>query len=136
MYVLGRGYGLAAAQESALKFKETCGLHAEAISTAEVWHGPMALVREDFPVLVYAQSDETHAGVQDLLDKLIERGARVFVAGAEHAGAMMLPTLESDPVIQPLLATQSFYRMVNELALARGMDPDRPPHLRKVTETL
>jgi glucosamine--fructose-6-phosphate aminotransferase (isomerizing) len=136
MYVLGRGYGLAAAQESALKFKETCGLHAEAISTAEVWHGPMALVREGFPVLVYAQSDPTHAGVRDLLDALVDRGAHVFVAGAEHARADSLRTLDADPIIQPLLAVQSFYRMVNQLALARGMDPDRPPHLRKVTETL
>lgn len=136
MYVLGRGYGLAAAQESALKFKETCGVHAEAISTAEVWHGPMALVREEFPVLVYAQSDQTHAGVQELLDALVDRGARVFVAGAEHARATVLPAVGSDPVIQPLLATQSFYRMANDLAIARGLDPDRPPHLRKVTETL
>ncbi len=136
MYVLGRGYGLAAAQESALKLKETCGLHAEAISTAEVRHGPMALIREDFPILVYAQRDKTHAGVQALLDALVERGARVFVAGATHERATVLPTLDSDPVIQPLLATQSFYRMVNALALARGMDPDRPPNLNKVTETV
>lgn len=136
MYVLGRGYGLAAAQESALKLKETCGMHAEAISTAEVWHGPMALIGEGFPVLVYAQSDQTQAGVQGLLDALVERGAHVFVAGAEHAGATVLPTVHADPVIEPLLATQSFYRMVNELALARGMDPDRPPNLRKVTETI
>ncbi len=136
MYVLGRGYGLAAAQESALKLKETCGLHAEAISAAEVRHGPMALVRENFPILVYAQGDRTHAGVQELLDTLVERGARVFVAGAVHARATILPTIDSDPVIQPLLATQSFYRMVNDLALARGMDPDCPPNLKKVTETV
>ncbi|NLG77632.1 MAG: SIS domain-containing protein [Xanthomonadaceae bacterium] len=136
MYVLGRGYGLAAAQESALKLKETCGMHAEAISTAEVRHGPMALIREGFPVLVYAQNDRTHEGVQALLDALIERGAHVFVAGAAHARATVLPTIESDPVTQPLLEVQSFYRMANALALARGLDPDHPPNLRKVTETL
>lgn len=136
MYVLGRGYGLSAAQESALKFKETCGLHAEAISSAEVWHGPMALVREGFPVLVYAQSDQTQSGTRELLDALAERGANVFVAGAAHERAHILPTIDDDPILQPLLTTQSFYRMVNDLALARGMDPDRPPNLRKVTETL
>ena len=136
MYVLGRGYGLAAAQESALKLKETCGMHAEAISTAEVRHGPMALIREGFPVLVYAQNDRTHEGVQALLDALVERGAQVFVTGAAHARATVLPTVESDPVTQPLLEVQSFYRMANALALARGLDPDHPPNLRKVTETL
>ncbi len=136
MYVLGRGFGLSAAQESALKLKETCGLHAEAISSAEVWHGPMALVREGFPVLVYAQSDPTQSGTRELLDALTERGANVFVAGAAHSRATVLPAVGDDPVIQPLLMAQSFYRMVNDLAIARGMDPDSPPNLRKVTETL
>jgi glutamine---fructose-6-phosphate transaminase (isomerizing) len=136
LYVLGRGYGLAAAQESALKFKETCSLHAEAISAAEVWHGPMALVQDGFPVLVYAQKDETHAGVKQLVEALLDRGANVLVAGAEHERATVLPTLDADPVLQPILEVQSFYRMVNALAIARGMDPDRPPHLKKVTETL
>lgn len=136
LYVLGRGYGLAAAQESALKFKETCSLHAEAISAAEVWHGPMALVRDDFPVLVYAQSDETLAGTHELLDALVARGAKVFVVGATHVGATVLPALNAHAIIQPLLAVQSFYRMANALAVARGLDPDRPPHLKKVTETV
>ena len=65
MYVLGRGLGLAVAQESALKFKETCGIHAEGISAAEVRHGPMALVRAGFPVFVYGQNDETLAGIEE-----------------------------------------------------------------------
>src|SRR5690606_13812717 len=59
LFVLGRGLGLAAAQEAALKFKETCGLHAEAFSSAEVKHGPMALVGPGFPVLAFALADET-----------------------------------------------------------------------------
>ncbi|MFO7304262.1 MAG: SIS domain-containing protein [Gammaproteobacteria bacterium] len=136
LYVLGRGYGLAAACESALKFKETCGLHAEAISAAEFLHGPVATVRENFPVLVYAQDDATRAGIASLLDTLVDRGVRVLVAGAPHKGAVALPTVSLDAVLQPVLAIQSFYRMVNALALARGMNPDRPRHLRKVTETL
>jgi len=48
LYVIGRGLGLAIAQEAALKFKETCGLHAEAVSAAELRHGPMALVGAAF----------------------------------------------------------------------------------------
>jgi glucosamine--fructose-6-phosphate aminotransferase (isomerizing) len=46
-----------------------------------------------------------------------------------------LPSLASHPVIEPLLLAQSFYRLVNALAIARGRDPDRPPHLRKITRT-
>ena len=62
LYVLGRGIGFGIAEEAALKLKETCGLHAEAFSAAEVIHGPMALVGPGFPVLAFAQGDETREG--------------------------------------------------------------------------
>jgi glucosamine 6-phosphate synthetase-like amidotransferase/phosphosugar isomerase protein len=64
--VLGRGVGFGVAQEAALKFKETCGLHAEAFSAAEVLHGPMALVKTGFPVLVFAQNDESRGSVDEM----------------------------------------------------------------------
>jgi len=136
LFVVARGFGLGIAQEAALKLKETCGLHAEAFSSAEVKHGPMALVRAGFPVLMFTQRDETRVGIQELSAEFASRGARVLIAGAEAAGAIALPTIASHPVIEPLLTIQSFYRMANELALARGLDPDCPPHLNKVTETI
>src|SRR5437868_5513104 len=135
LFVLGRGLSYAIAQEAALKLKETCGLHAEAFSAAEVKHGPMALVRKGFPVLILAQDDATHASTLELAERFIARGARVMLAGPPTSGALMLPTLAAHPVIAPLLLIQSFYRLANDLALARGLDPDAPPHLRKVTET-
>ena len=136
LYVIGRGPGLAVAQEAALKFKETCGLHAEAISAAELRHGPMALVRAGFPLLVFTQNDETRAGTTALSGELVAQGATVLLAGTEAPGAHALPSLDAHPVIEPLLFAQSFYRMANTLSLARGHDPDRPPHLNKVTETI
>ena len=136
LYVVARGPGLAIAQEAALKFKETCGLHAEAISAAELRHGPMALVGGGFPLLVFTQNDESRTGVAQLAGELAARGADVLLAGATAAGATSLPTLAAHPVLEPLLLVQSFYRLANALALARGHDPDRPPHLHKVTETL
>lgn len=140
LYIVGRGLGFAAAQEIALKFKETCGLHAEAFSAAEVRHGPMALVGEGFPVLALAQDDESRAGVDALVEEFTARRARVFLArgdgGAQAAGVERLPALEAHPVIEPILYVQSAYRMINALSLARGFDPDHPPHLNKVTQTL
>ena len=136
LFVVARGFGLGIAQEAALKLKETCGLHAEAFSSAEVKHGPMALVRAGFPVLMFTQRDETRVGIQELSAEFAARGARVLIAGADAAGAISLPAIASHPVVEPLLTIQSFYRMANELALARGLDPDRPPHLNKVTETV
>jgi glucosamine--fructose-6-phosphate aminotransferase (isomerizing) len=136
LYVVGRGMGLGVAQEAALKLKETCGLHAEAVSAAELRHGPMALVRAGFPVLVFSQNDEARAGVEVLAAELVTRKADVMIAGSRCQGALHLPCEPAHPVIEPMLIAQTFYRMANALSLARGLDPDRPPHLSKVTETV
>jgi glucosamine--fructose-6-phosphate aminotransferase (isomerizing) len=135
LYVVARGLGLGIAQEAALKLKETCGLHAEAFSAAELRHGPMALVGPDFPLLVFRQSDETEASVDELVRDVTARGADVLVAG-EAAGAVGLPVIGHHPALEPMLQIQTFYRAAVSLSIARGFDPDRPPHLAKVTETV
>ena len=135
LFVLGRGLGLAVAQEAALKFKETCGLHAEAFSGAEVRHGPMALMKQNLPALIFSQDDETRAGMEALARDLSTSGARILMAGGEAPGVTQLPTIAADAAVGPILFIQSFYRWAAELAQARGFDPDHPPHLKKVTET-
>ncbi len=135
LYVIGRGLGCGVAQEAALKLKETCGLHAEAFSAAEVRHGPMAIVGQGFPVLMLAQDDETKDSVTELAAEFALRGAEVVIAGAACSGALALPVLAAAPVMAPVVLIQSFYKMTAALALARGHDPDHPPHLNKVTET-
>ena len=135
LYVIGRGVGLGVAQEAALKCKETCGLHAEGFSSAEVRHGPQALLQDDFPALVFSQDDEARAGIETLARDLVARGVEVMIAGATVPGARALPSVATHPLVEPLLLAQSFYRLANALAIARGRDPDRPPNLRKVTET-
>jgi glucosamine--fructose-6-phosphate aminotransferase (isomerizing) len=136
LFVIGRGLGFGAAQEAALKFKETCALHAEAFSAAEVQHGPMALVKEGFPVLVFSQSDGTREGIDALVERLAAVRAQLLLAGVERRDACILPVIAADPALEPILMIQSFYRMANALSLARGLDPDRPSHLNKVTETV
>lgn len=136
LYVIGRGMGLGIAQEAALKFKETSGLHAEAFSAAEVKHGPMALVGPGFPLLVFRQSDETESSIDDLVAEVVARGGEVLVAGPGAKGAITLPSIAAHAVIEPMLQIQSFYRAVNALSVARGFNPDKPPYLAKVTETV
>jgi glutamine---fructose-6-phosphate transaminase (isomerizing) len=136
LYVVGRGLGLGAAQETALKCKETCGLHAEAFSSAELRHGPYTLLGSGFPALLFAQNDATRAGVEELGGELARRGVPVLVAGASGTGAVTLPTLSAKAEMAPLLLVQSAYKLIATLAVRRGFDPDRPAHLRKVTETV
>jgi glutamine---fructose-6-phosphate transaminase (isomerizing) len=136
LFVIGRGYGLGIAQEAALKLKETCGLHAEAFSAAEVQHGPMALVGPGFPVLAFSQADDTRPSVTAVAREFAARGAGVLLAGGTVPGGRTLPVIDAHAVIQPMLMIQSFYGLAATLAEARGFDPDVPPHLRKVTETV
>lgn len=133
LFVLGRGHSFGIAQEAALKFKETCGLHAEAFSAAEVRHGPMAIIGRGFPVLAFATADMSGDAVRSAVAQFSQRGALTMLADA--AGGGNLPAITTAAPLEPILMIQSFYRMANELALARGIDPDAPPHLKKVTET-
>jgi glucosamine--fructose-6-phosphate aminotransferase (isomerizing) len=137
LYVTGRGPGYAVALEAALKLKETCGLHAEAISAAELIHGPLALVGADFPVIVLSQDDAALGSLSELAARLTRQGVPVIACGPGAWGAALtLPSATGlHPFAQPICQAESFYGFAEGLARARGFDPDRPPHLHKVTET-
>lgn len=136
LMVVGRAVGFGIAQEAALKFKETCCLHAEPFSAAEFRHGPMAILKNKIPTLVFSQVDETQSGIKGLLKTLKDQGGAIYSVGVSAAGAIELPTVKDmHPVFAPITMIQSFYNLVNQVALARGMNPDEPPLLRKVTET-
>jgi glucosamine--fructose-6-phosphate aminotransferase (isomerizing) len=137
LFVVGRGPGLAAAQEAALKLKETCGIHAEAFSAAEVQHGPMTLVGPEFPVVFFVQDDDSKASTLAVAAQFRARGARVWIIGGGVADGDALPLpARLDPACAPLVAVHRFYASVNTLAVRRGRNPDAPPHLSKVTETV
>jgi glucosamine--fructose-6-phosphate aminotransferase (isomerizing) len=137
LYVLGRGPSYPIALEAALKLKETCAIHAEAYSAAEVMHGPLELVGEDFPVLVFSPQDRARPGMVEAIAKLRAAGATVLAVepGAPEAGR--LPYADpGHPYLEPVTMVQSFYRCAEETARLRGRNPDRPLMLRKVTETV
>ena len=136
LFVIGRGLGLPIALEAALKFKETCGIQAEAFSGAEVKHGPMALVEDGYPLLVFAPRGPAQAGLLALAEEMRGRGARVLLAapaGTPNAELPLATTGSED--LDPIAVVQSFYPMVEALARARGLNPDQPRHLAKVTKT-
>ena len=136
LFVIGRGLGLPLALEAALKFKEVCAVQAEAFSGAEVQHGPMALIGEGFPLLVFAPAGPAQAGLLAMAGAMRQRGARVLLAAPARTPGCNLPLVETaSPDLDVISAIQSFYPMVEALARARGFDPDRPRHLSKVTRT-
>jgi glutamine---fructose-6-phosphate transaminase (isomerizing) len=137
LYVLGRGAGLSIALEVALKFKEVCGMQAEAFSSAEVQHGPMALIERGYTVLVLALPGPACAGVLEVATKFRERGAHVVLAAPVGTPHMDLPLVCTEHLaLNAITCVQSFYPMVEALARARGLNPDVPRHLNKVTFTV
>jgi len=137
-FVLGRGPGFAIASEIALKFKETCDLHAESYSAAEVLHGPAALVKTRFPVLALGVDDAALPHVIDTAERLAAQEADVFLTGPWPAkGVTNLPAVPGGhPLTAPLVTVVSFYAFAEALARRRGLNPDTPPNLRKVTATV
>ena len=135
--VVGRGLGLSVALEAALKCKETSALQAEAFSGAEIVHGPMAMIEAGYPLLVFATEGPEKPGLIQLASDMRERGAHVLLAAAEDVPqrTLTLPTAPAS-ALSALCAIQSFYLMIEQVALARGLNPDVPRHLNKITKTL
>jgi glucosamine--fructose-6-phosphate aminotransferase (isomerizing) len=136
LFVIGRGTGMPVALEAALKFKETCAIQAEAFSSAEVKHGPMALIDEGFPLLVFAPRGPAQAGLLALAEEMRLRGAKVLLAAPTGTPGANLPMVETASIdLDPISLIQSFYPMVEQLARQRGRNPDQPRFLAKVTKT-
>ena len=129
LVTIGRGPTLAIAREAALKLKETCSLHAEAFSAAEFRHGPLVLVERDSPVILFRPADAAGDTVGALTDDLRRKGAAVLTAG--DGGTLPAGAAAADAICQ----LQAFYGAAVRIAARRGLDVDRPRHLRKVTRT-
>jgi glucosamine--fructose-6-phosphate aminotransferase (isomerizing) len=129
-YVIGRGMTLPIAQEVALKLKETCRIHAEAFSSAEVLHGPAALITEGFPIVALLPADEARESMLSTIKQLRVLGAKLIpFDNQDYTGI-------NHPLLAPLVMLQDSYRHIEVAARLRGLDPDKPAHLSKVTLTV
>lgn len=128
LVVLGRGLGYAISREIALKLKEVCGIHAEAFSSAEFLHGPVTLVKNQFAIVDVSINDESISAHRAQVEDVRSRGAAIVQL--HHSD------IAAHPRVLPLLLLQRFYLDVEVVARSRGIDPDAPPGLNKVTKTV
>ena len=141
--IVGRGLGYPIAQEAALKLKETSTLHAEAFSSAEILHGPVALVKPEYPILLMPQQDATFEQNLKLAAHLKELGAHLLISAHSQTQKYFAPYTKhilpisqaAHPMLEPLSNITAFYTMANKLSLARNCNPDQPQNLKKVTKT-
>lgn len=138
--VIGRGFNYATAYETALKIKELTYVLAEPYSSADFLHGPVALVEEAFPTLVFAPSGVMHDELTAFIETLKARGAEVIVVSdtAELLALARIPIRVPVSVpewVSPLVTILPGQLFAMHLAQVRDYDVDRPRGLRKVTET-
>lgn len=139
--VVGRGLAYANAYELALKLMETCYVVAERFSSADFLHGPLAMVERHFPVFLFAPPGVMLPGVKDLIRRLQELHAETITITADLEAARLctravIMPREIDEFLAPIpyiIPGQLFAAL---LAEAKGLDPDAPRSLSKVTRTL
>jgi glucosamine--fructose-6-phosphate aminotransferase (isomerizing) len=133
-FVIGRGFGLGPAREIALKIAETMRLPTLGYSAAEVRHGPLAAASAETPLLVLRQNDGSSAMVDALIADLRARKLNVFSVG--DPGATLPWIGNDDPICDAITMLLPAYATIEQAARDRGFDPDNPPNLTKITETL
>jgi glucosamine--fructose-6-phosphate aminotransferase (isomerizing) len=138
--VVSRGYNYATAYEIALKLKELTYVLAEPYSSADFQHGPVALVEKGFPVIAVVPEGAVTAEMVDFLRRLREREAELVVISAREEVLSLaqtpLPLPEGIPEwLSPMVAVVPGQLFALGLTQARGLDPDQPRGLQKVTRT-
>jgi glucosamine--fructose-6-phosphate aminotransferase (isomerizing) len=136
--VLGRGYNHATAFEWALKLQELTYVVAQPFSTADFLHGPIAVIEPGYPVLAVSVRGPTHEDLVAVLDRARSLGARVLTISDDPGlGAGMIATIPDglEEWLTPIPAIVAAQIFCHRLTLARGLDPDRPRGLSKVTRT-
>jgi glucosamine--fructose-6-phosphate aminotransferase (isomerizing) len=139
--VVGRGLLYANAYEMALKLMETCYVVAERFSSADFLHGPLAIVERHFPIILFSQPGATRRGVKELMQRLSElRADKLIITDDAELAKMSTRSIAMSAEISELLApipymvpAQLFAAL---LADAKGLNPDTPRSLSKVTRTL
>jgi glucosamine--fructose-6-phosphate aminotransferase (isomerizing) len=134
LLVSGRGFLLATALEAALKLKECAGLLAQGYSSADLRHGPIAIVERDFPVIVLSSHGSTAGDTAELVRDLRQRHATVLEIGQRAGADVSVPSAVPEG-LAPIVSAVRCQQLALAAARRRSLDPDTPEGLSKITET-
>jgi glucosamine--fructose-6-phosphate aminotransferase (isomerizing) len=139
-FVLARGMNYSIALECALKIQETCYVRAKAYSMSDFYHGPLALVEPGMPVFLIATGEKTKEVNTDMVETLNDHGVRPIVITdepgtfSENGGEITVPQAPGD-FTAPFVTAVAVQYFACSLSLAKGLDPDNPRNIKKVTIT-
>ncbi|MPZ53181.1 MAG: SIS domain-containing protein [Acidimicrobiia bacterium] len=134
--VVGRGFHQATIYEWALKLQELTYLLSQPFSAADFRHGPVAVVEEGFPVLAVATAGPTLDEMTTLVTDMQTRNAHVVtMTDSDAPGDVIISIPEVEPWLSPIVAAPALQRFAHDLTVARGIDPETPRGLSKVTHT-
>ena len=137
-FFIGRGYAYSTALEGALKLKEITYIHGEGYAGGELKHGPLALIKEEVPLVVVLPPGEDAEKTMNNLKEVKARGADVIAIGAkddqlliDEANDVYVINPEVDDIIAPLVYIVPLQLLSYYVAIERGLDPDKPRNLAK-----
>jgi len=138
--VLGRGFNYATAQEFALKLMETCYQPVHSFSMADFLHGPIAMIHEGFPTFTFVAQGRMRQPMMTVANRVKGHGSELVVftnerAAAKLSGCSVYVDAQGEEVLSPFTLIIPAQLFAYHLARVRGLDPDRPRGLTKVTRT-
>jgi len=139
-FVLARGINYAISLESALKIQETTYVRAKAFATSDFQHGPIAMIERDIPVIIFAPDGPSLNDVNEMIDKLKQSQIETIIISNNRkildkgTCAFNIPETNND-IISPFFNVVVAQMFACQLALTKGLDPDSPRGLNKVTIT-
>jgi len=135
-FILGRGVGFALTNEISLKFKELCQEMIEPFSSAEVMHGPKSLIQDSFKLFTLSMNDLSGLTVQKDSDKISKYTKLVYNISSTHkeGNNFFFPSNQITEFDSIVIMTK-FYPWIVRYAQKKGLDPDKPRYLTKVTQT-
>ncbi len=142
-FVIGRGLSHSVANEAALKLKETCNIMAQAFSSAEVLHGPAQLIKNDLLLVIFVCKGEEQQGIIEFAQNMKQRNINILIIADEEDCNKLTDDFDyflsytntDSSILSPILALQKFYQFTAQIAVTKGLNPDKPNYLNKVTKT-
>ena len=135
-FIISRGIGFAISNEIALKFKELCQEQIEPYSSAEVMHGPKILIDNTFKVFTLSLNDHSGKTVNKDTNELKNKTNYLYeITSNSQFGPRLLFKKNKSSELDPLIVMTKFYPWIIKYSLSKGMNPDNPRYLSKITKT-